>query len=50
MIKEKFMRHTRPLTVAKAMLDTGEKQDAAGAIFLQIWLTVLGLILSKGFS
>lgn len=50
MIKEKFMRHTHPLTVAKAMSDTSEKQDVAGAIFLQIWLTMLGLILSKGFS
>ena len=43
------MRHIKRVTVAKASAQA-EKQDAFGYIFLQIWLTAFGLILSKGFD
>lgn len=44
------MRHIQRVTVTKAMADNMEKQDGVGAIFLQVWLTVLSVILSKGFD
>lgn len=40
------MKHLKKLTMQPAM----EKQDTAGLIFLQIWLTVMATILTKGFS
>jgi hypothetical protein len=41
------MKHLQKMTMQPAM----EKQDdAAGLIFLQIWLSVMATILTKGFS
>ncbi|MBI2431722.1 MAG: hypothetical protein HYV26_02500 [Candidatus Hydrogenedentes bacterium] len=44
------MRHLKPVCIAKAMSTPVEKQDVAGLIFLQIWLTFVTLILTKGLS
>ncbi len=40
------MKHVRSITVTKA----SAKQDAAGLIFLQIWLSVMTAILSAAFK
>jgi hypothetical protein len=44
------MRHLKRVTVAKASAMEGEKQDVFGYFFLQLWLTMLGFILTKGFD
>lgn len=44
------MRHLKRVSVAKASAAEAEKQDVFGYIFLQLWFTMLGLILTKGFD
>jgi len=42
------MKHCKTISLAKA--DTKQFDDPAGAIFFQIWLTVVSFILTGAFG
>jgi hypothetical protein len=44
------MKHTKQVTLAKAMTAGEKDSDAAGALFFQVWLTVFMWILTGAFG
>lgn len=40
------MRHLNRVTVSKAMVSAEKQDDIAGIIFLQLWFTVVTLMLT----